>query len=313
MRLLFTGGGGAGTQALWSLLSDRYDIHFADAQPRRIHPSVPRSHAHDIPFAADPAFVDAMRALCHRLGVDLLVPGVDEELLALSERAHDFTPATVMLPDPNFVGTMLDKLEFARSMLAASLDVPLTYRLDDAAQLTLPCIVKPRSGRGSRDVSVVSTHADLLASAPGRGADFVKQELLHGTEYTVQVVTSAAGSLRAIVPARVMEKRGITISAITDPEPAVIRACERFHAHFGASGLYNIQGIRTPDGMFLPFEVNPRISTTTCLAVAAGVDPFAAFMREGEDSHESFRAHVRLDRYWGNEFTDEEAGPSWSS
>jgi len=251
--------------------------------------------------------------LCDGLRIDLLIPGVDEELLFLALRADDFTPTTVMLPDADFVATMLDKLECPRAMLVAGLEVPVTYRLDDVAQIRLPCIVKPRSGRGSREVSIAASPEELAVSAVNRRADFVKQEMLTGTEYTVQVVADHAGRLRAIMPARVLEKRGITISAITDPDPVVIRACERFHAHFRASALYNIQGMRTSDGRFLPFEVNPRVSTTTCLAVAAGIDPFAAFLIAGEDSHASFRAHVRLDRYWSNEFTNEEAGPSWSS
>ena len=162
-------------------------------------------------------------------------------------------------------------------------------------------------------MSVASTHEQLLACAPGRRADFVKQELLEGTEFTVQVVASSGGALRAIVPARVLEKRGVTISALTDPDPVVIHACEQLHAYFRASALYNIQGIRTSDGRFLPFEVNPRISTTTCLAIAAGVDPFAAFLGTPEQAPLRFTANVRLDRYWANEFSNQEVGASWSS
>ena len=51
MRVLFTGGGGAGTQALWDLLEGRYEVHFCDPDPRRISSVVPddRAHADDDP------------------------------------------------------------------------------------------------------------------------------------------------------------------------------------------------------------------------------------------------------------------------
>ena len=49
MRVLFTGGGGAGTSALWSLLDGRYEIHAADADPARISPIIPRDRASSHP------------------------------------------------------------------------------------------------------------------------------------------------------------------------------------------------------------------------------------------------------------------------
>ncbi|MEC8019005.1 MAG: ATP-dependent carboxylate-amine ligase, partial [Actinomycetota bacterium] len=85
MRVLFTGGGGAGTSALWSLLDGRYEIHAADADPTRISPIIPRDRAHHIPMGSDPKFLASLRELCARIEIDVLVPGVDEELLPIAE------------------------------------------------------------------------------------------------------------------------------------------------------------------------------------------------------------------------------------
>ena len=70
-RLLFTGGGGAASEALHRLLSDRYYVHFADADPDAKPETVPQQRWHAIPFANHPSFVTALSALCRSIDVDV--------------------------------------------------------------------------------------------------------------------------------------------------------------------------------------------------------------------------------------------------
>ena len=58
MRLLFTGGGGAGNEAIHRLLKDRYDLHFADACASAFSPTLPMDKCHEIPLARDPRFAE---------------------------------------------------------------------------------------------------------------------------------------------------------------------------------------------------------------------------------------------------------------
>ncbi len=305
MRVLFTGGGGAGTPALAQLLGDRYEVHAADADPLRIAPVIPRDRAHVIPLATDPGFVAELSGLCARLAIDVLVPGVDEELLPIADARSEFGATRVLLPEADFVASMLDKLEFAERLQSSNVPVPRTVRLDRAEEWSsFPCIVKPRHGRGSRGVSVVTDEAALRAMIMGMGAAAhgnVVQEHIPGQEYSVQMIAGPEGGLRAAVPARILLKRGITISAVTDVDDVVMQACLAQHRALPATGVYNIQGIRTDDGRFLPFEVNPRVSTTLCLAVAAGIDAVALSTSEG--AWLPATDGVRLDRYWSNEFS----------
>lgn len=67
-------------------------------------------------------------------------------------------------------------------------------------------------------------------------------------------------------------KKGITLRAETDRDERVIAACVAIHAAQPVSGCYNIQLMKAEAGDVKPFEINPRISTTACLALAAGVD-----------------------------------------
>lgn len=308
--VLFTGGGGAGNEALWRLLGQRYTLHFGDADSVAIDPSIPEDRRHQLPWASDSEFVGKMASLCHKLKIDLLVLGVDEELLALARHADTLAPTRLLLPHTDYVETMLDKLQMVRALSARNIPVPSSRTLaDDLAGVRFPCISKPRSGRGSRDVRVLASLADAvaLASALGPAAHtMLAQDKIEGVEYTVQMVADAKGRLCAIVPVRIKIKRGITIRAETDAEPRVVAACQAIHEAIPTGGCYNIQLMLTPDGRILPFEINPRISTTLCLVVAAGVDPISVFLGQAAaDGLIPFTPNITLNRHWSNYLSNE--------
>ena len=310
IKILFTGGGGAGNEALWRLLGNRYILHFGDADSTAIDPSIPEDRRHQLPWASDPDFVDKMADLCRRLGIDLLVPSVDEELLALARNANVLAPTRLMLPHADYVEMMLDKLHMNRALSERKIPVPFSRTLvDDLKDIHFPCISKPRSGRGSRDVRVLKSIADAMSlkSTLGDAAEkTLVQDKIEGVEYTVQMVADDAGRLRAIVPVRVGIKRGITIRAETEAEPKVIAACSAIHQAVPTGGCYNIQLMLTAEGEVFPFEINPRISTTFCLVVAAGIDPIAIFLEQDRnDCILPFVAGIKLRRHWTNLFLKE--------
>jgi carbamoyl-phosphate synthase large subunit len=276
-RILLTGGGGAGTEALWRLWEGEHTLYFADADADAMPPSLPAERRVPIPMAGDPDFMAEMRATCARLEIDVLVPGVDEELAQLAAVRRAAGWPAILLPQPDFVASMLDKLTSMRVMEAAGLSVPHTVPANEAgAGVRWPCIVKPRSGRGSRGVMTLESVAQLapyLALHRIDASQAVAQELLEGQEYTVFAFADEEAQLRAVVPVKVLRKRGITIRARTEREPRIVEFVERFQHALRPVGPYNLQCMLRADGSVRPFEVNPRVSTTFCLALAAGADP----------------------------------------
>jgi carbamoyl-phosphate synthase large subunit len=305
IKVLFTGGGGAGNEALWRLLGNRYEMHFGDSDPNAIDPSIPKENRHKLPRASNNDYLEKVSMLCQSLGIDLLVPGVDEELLKLASNVGGLGLTRLLLPHVDYVESMLDKLHMIRALSEKGLPVPLSQKLDEECnQIRYPCICKPRRGRGSRDVRVLNSVAEARAlnSAMGSAAaGMLLQNKIEGVEYTVQMIADAKGHLRAIVPVRVEMKRGITIRAETEAEPRVIKACSAIHQAIPTGGCYNVQLILSKDGEVLPFEINPRISTTFCLVVAAGIDPIAIFLgQEREGDILPFISGVKLRRHWRN-------------
>lgn len=310
--LLFTGGGGAGSEALSRLLCKRYEVHFADADNDAKPYSVPSAHWHQIPSASAPTFFEELNCLCRDLGVDLLIPGVDEELLPISQ-SLDSMVCEVLVPPAEFIMAHLDKLKSNSLLLAYGLPVPKTEPLPEHQEVSYPCIVKPRQGRGSRGVAIVHSEQELQAHvvlSRRRPDDFIVQELLLGQEYTVMIAADRAGELCAVVPVRVEIKKGITLRAETDRDERVIAACVAIHAAQPVSGCYNIQLMKAEAGDVKPFEINPRISTTACLALAAGVDFVDVYLggKKGQSCRERgllpFRAGLGLRRSWHNEFVE---------
>lgn len=310
MRVMFTGGGGAGNEAIWRLLGHRYTLFFADANIEAICPNIPEDRRILIPMANAEYFEESIQAACKDKMIDIIVPGVDEELMKLAGMKNKDGWPMMMLPDADFIGMMLDKLACADALRNNGFDAPLTRSVINAEEIGFPMIIKPRSGRGSRGVMKITESSQIPAYVTLHQADpdaIIVQELICGQEYTVFVLADAWSNLRAVVPVKVAEKRGITISAEIENNEVILEFVQRFHAVFKPSGPYNIQCMFTRGGRIVPFEINPRISTTLCMSVFAGIDIIDLFTKNNNHAPlVSFAQNVKLRRFWNNSITRKE-------
>ena len=109
------------------------------------------------------------------------------------------------------------------------------------------------------------------------------------------------GILKAIVPIKIIKKRGITIKAVTDDNKAIIAFCTDLHSYYGVAGYYNIQLIVDLESNIYVIEINPRISTTACLGFASGVNFINCFLEKSNNIKRApFKSGVLLNRHWSN-------------
>lgn len=117
--------------------------------------------------------------------------------------------ATITLPTVSYVGEQLslpvlpaetaelskNKYQIKKRLEASGCNIKGDYFLlhsrDDIHKITLPCVIKPCDGSGSKGVSVVHHASDLPAAVEyafdsARFGDVYAEAFIHGTEYTVE-------------------------------------------------------------------------------------------------------------------------------
>lgn len=304
LNLLVTGGGGVGSESIYKQLNRKYNFYFADCAIENISDDIPKEKKILIPNAKQLGFKRKLIEICKKYKIDLVIPTVDEELMLWKKISMEL-PINILLPDSNFVERNLDKLKSSIFLLNNSIDAPSTYSLIQSRPPD-KYIMKPRFGRGSRGIQIVSTDdeisAHLLLSKLTRD-EFVIQEFIEGTEYTVTVVSDKNGNLKAIIPLEIELKKGITVRAKTVADADIIKYCSNIQALEKTPGVFNVQLIKSKDGRIVAFEINPRTSTTLCVAIASGIDVFEIFMNSSSSSKDkllSYKENLSLIRNYIN-------------
>jgi carbamoyl-phosphate synthase large subunit len=278
VRVLVTGAGGpAAISVMKSLRTDpTVQLVAADMDPWAAGLYlVPPDARTLIPAGLDPGFAGTLLARCVAMGVNIVVPTVDAELRPLGLARADFAGAGVELllaPGPALDVT-LDKLALAQRC-AGLVRVPRTECFDetvDPASWTYPVIVKPRTGSGSRDISVVESRGALAAR--DTCADFLVQEFLPGEEYSIDVLADAGGHVVASVPrVRTRVDSGVSVAGRTIHDAELEQFGSAVVAATGLTYIANVQARRDVAGRPALLEVNPRVPGTLPLTVASGVD-----------------------------------------
>ena len=286
-RVLVTGAGGPAAIGFMRL-SQRPDVELwaADMDPVATGLYlVPRTRRVVVPAGAHPGFVEALLDVCHLHRIEVLVPTVDAELLPLARARHRFEAAgtRVLVQDAEVLERCLDKHALARTCTGV-VPVPHTELLEEGTEVSLPAVLKPRSGSGSRGVHVLPAGA-AVPSLPRDGSHVV-QELLPGEELSVDVLVRADGHVVAAVPrTRDRVDSGVAVAGRVVADPAARSMARRTAEHLGIRGVANVQLRRRADGSLALLEVNPRLPGTLVLTAAAGANLAALLLAEalGED------------------------------
>jgi carbamoyl-phosphate synthase large subunit len=231
-----------------------------------------------VPGIADPGYVETLKALIAEHDVDVLLPGIDGEVELLAPRRAELEAlgCRVAVSETALVARCADKLETPGLLLELGLEAPRTLACERGmevvlAELGLPLVLKPRRGNGSQGVHVVRDRSELEALWPGLDPGYCAQEYIEGPEYTCSLLFDETGALedhlvmeRALAGGRTM--RGTVVCH---------EAIEGFIARFGANvrgavGAINLQLRVAGEGRVLVFEINPRLSGSTAMRVAAG-------------------------------------------
>jgi len=311
MSVLVTGVGGTAGQSVISairMMRERKRIVGVDMNPLSAGLYIV-DKGYVVPPADHHNFIPRLLHICAEEEIKVLIPTVDEELLplALSRPSFEKYGTTMILASPDLLEKALDKWETYVLLHDAGIPVPKSMLHGDRDtiinSLGLPLIIKPRKGRGGRDI-IRLDNPNLFEYFVPRIQDPIFQECLTGTEYTVDVVVSRNRKILAIVPKMRIEMRGgSTYKAVTVREIEIENNATKIAQLLKADGPLNIQfKVNTQTGQANVLEINPRFSSSLALTVRAGINSVEILIKDATgtplDQIFSFREGLCMLRYW---------------
>lgn len=243
-----------------------------------------------VPKASDQKYLSAIKKIVQECSVDIVIPMSEPELEATNPFAELAPGVKWITAGDKVVRTGLDKLETMRALSELGIPVPWTKLVSDGLPDTYPCILKNRSGSGSRAVFIVSDEEEALYLAK-RYPDAIYQELLEpdDREVTCAVYRRRDGEVSSLLMLRRLTG-GFTGWAKVIEDVETSQMCERIAEGLNLRGSMNIQLRLTNKGPRV-FEINPRFSSTVLMRHRAGYSDMLWALDEAEGKTVNF-SHI---------------------
>lgn len=167
------------------------------------------------PRASDAEYLDALQRLVVAHKVDVIVPISEVEIARLLSvgSLENFAGVPMVAANRLAVEIGLDKYATFERLSASGIGVPWTRIVGKEPPVSLPCIVKPRRGQGSKGMQLVETEAEAEFISGIRGGDLWQERLLpDDEEYTCGLYRGSTGVSRAIILRRRLQG-GLTSAA----------------------------------------------------------------------------------------------------
>lgn len=257
-----------------------------------------------IPRGNAPEFLGEILRICETEKPKAILIGPEEELIVLSQKKDLFFKKGVLLlcPDYNAVGICTDKLKCQKSLNSLGIPVPEIYNENDAE---FPCIIKPRFGRGGKDVYRVDNKSELRSYFQNLQQPII-QKYISGIEYTVDVLADLRAKPLSIVPRiRLQVESGISMKGKTVYDDEIITFCRKIVDNFKLVGPSCIQCIRNSSGVKF-IEINLRFCGGSALSFKADPTIISNLIKmiRGENTTAStgFEAGLTMLRYYSEVF-----------
>lgn len=258
-----------------------------------------------VPRGNDPEFLDEIMKICKVEKPNAILSGPEEEILVLSKNKRLFEELGVLVlcPDYDAVTVCADKAETYRMFKRYDIPTPGMY---EEGKIEFPCIIKPRFGRGGRELFKVD-NADELEFYRKKVKDPVIQEFINGVEYTTDTFADLEGNPLSIIPrVRLKVESGISVKGMTVYDAEIIKQCKKIVKELKLIGPACIQCITDSNGIIRFTEINPRFGGGSILSLKADntIIPNLIRIIKGETPipSDSFREELIMLRYYSEVF-----------
>ncbi len=212
----------------------------------------------------DREYLTSLIRLVEKYDIHLLIPVSEPELRFFSGQQLPETlgGAALLTPSAKAMTIGFDKMETASFLERENLPFPTTSLLSSAGSPDkYPVIIKPKSGSGSRDVTVAEDEETFIFLKK-KHPDFILQEYIENVsgEYTCGLFRSRDGTIRTIIFRRELAGGFSTFGEVIQSEE-IETLLHRIAKGLELTGSINVQLRMTKRGPVV-FEINPRFSST---------------------------------------------------
>jgi len=274
-----------------------------------------------VPKVEDATYFDTLLNICEKEDIDVVFPSFDRLISIYSKNKELFEEKgiNVIVNDRETIEIASNKF-LTYKKLSGFVPMPKTYRYVDLKMQdkVFPLFMKPAKASGSESVHKINSQEELecyITLSKDNIEDFVFQEYLNGTEYTVDMLCDFKGKVLSIVPrVRLEIKAGVSYKGVTVRNKSIEKIGNEIAKHLIFKGPICFQVRESADTNETKlFEINPRVCGTMVFTKEAGVNmPLLAVklaMGEKIEREElEYKEGIVMLRYWEEMYLDTSSG-----
>ena len=256
---------------------------------------------YQVPRGDDPNYAKVLLDICIKEHVDVVIPIMSAELVALAENEEMFRNAGVTLSISNLESLKIanNKLALFEYMKANDIPVPKFWMVNsvedvDAAieHIGVPVVFKTTEGSGSRGMRIIDpskSRFDILFHEKPTSAyvtlqDFketlqegdmppmLAMEYLPGHEYTVDMLCDNGKVLYNMCRRGLNVQTSIILDGVVEDKPEITNLCAQVAEKLKLTGNIGFDVKERADGTPVIMECNPRATAGVSEFTASGVN-----------------------------------------
>ncbi len=210
-------------------------------------------------------YLAAIKNIIKKANVDLIVPISEAEIKTFHDHREIWSlwKVKVLINNECVLNNFLDKYNTAIYLKQIGIKVPKTYLLQNYQdQLDFPMIIKRRIGCGSKNIWKAESDIDLNYFKQKDDGTYLIQECIgeDDQEYTTGIFSDGK-NISSITFKRKLGLGGLSVEVDLVDSPAMDQMAQKLARQTNLIGSINVQ-TRLCNGVFIPFEINPRFSST---------------------------------------------------
>lgn len=209
-------------------------------------------------------YLNFIEFICSKHDIDLIIPSSEIEIKTLSANKSNLEDkVNFLINDNQIIETFMDKLRTVKFFTANGITHPKTYDIVDYTdQLVYPYLLKDKFTQGSKGVVTIEDADDFIYYKK-KHPNCIIQEIIgnDSEEYTIGVF-SDGNNVYNIAFQRELGYGSLSKFVKRISEPKIDLLAKTIATLINLRGSINIQVRKNSQGEYIPFEINPRLSST---------------------------------------------------